>query len=83
MYIYSFCSRQYLCSDPTEITFKPHHPRGAVQLSFKVIHSEPDLLPTTTPEKEHRAGSTSVYSLCFRHSWEDWTVAAAEKIWMP
>ena len=26
-YISSFCGRQDLCSDPTEQTLKPHHPR--------------------------------------------------------
>ena len=44
-------------------------------LSFKQKHSRHDLLPTTTPEKMHRAGSTSVYCVCrlhegIRHRWE-------------
>ena len=48
-------------------------------------HSRHDLLPTTTPGKVHRAGSTSVYCLCrlhegIRHRWEDWTMAATEEI---
>ena len=30
-------------------------------------HSRHDLLPTTTPGKVHRAGSTSVYCLCRLH----------------
>ena len=89
-YISSFCSRQYLCSDPTEQTFK-HYPRGGardtVRLSFKQNHSRHDLLPTTTPGKMHRAGSTSVYCVRLhegiRHRWEDWTMAATEEIWMP
>ena len=59
-----FWSRKDLCSDPTELTLKPHYPRGgvgdAVRLSFKPKHSRHDLLPTTTPGKVHRAGSTSL-----------------------
>ena len=46
----------------TEQTLKPHYPRGGardtVWLSFKPKHSRRDLLPTTTPGKVHRAGST-------------------------
>ena len=43
--------------------------------------------PATTLRKMHRPRSTSVYSLCrlhegIQHRWEDWTVAAAEEIWM-
>ena len=91
-YSTSFCSRKALFSEPTDQTLKPHHPRGdardAVRLSFKPKHSRHDLLPMTTPGKVHRAGSTSVYCLCrlhegIQHRWEDWTVAAVEKIRMP
>ena len=92
MYISSFCSRQDLCSDHTEHTVKPHYPRGgardAVRLSIKPKHSRHDILPTTTPGKVHRAGSTPVYGLSrlpegIQHRWEDWTMASAEEIWMP
>ena len=38
--------------------------RDTVRLSFKQKHSRHDLLPTTTPGKMHRAGSTSVYCVC-------------------
>ena len=91
-YISSFCSRQDLCSNPTEQTLKPHYPRAGardtVWLSFKQKYSRHDLLPTITPGKMHRAGSTSVYCLCrlhegIRHRCEDWTMAATEEIWMP
>ena len=70
----------FLQQDPTEQTLKPHYPRGGardtVWLSFKQKHSRHDLLPTTTPGKMHRAGSTSVYCVCrlhegIRHRWED------------
>ena len=51
----------------------------------KPKHNRHDLLPTTTPGKVHRAGSTSVYCLCrlhegIRHYWEDWTMEATEEI---
>ena len=63
--------RQDLCSEATEQTLKPHYPiggpRDTVQLLFKPKHSRHDLLPTTTPGKVHRAGSTSVYCLCRLH----------------
>ena len=62
---------QDLCSDPTEQTLKPHYPSGGardvVLLSYKPKHSRHDLMPTTTPGKMHRAGSTSVYCLCRLH----------------
>ena len=83
---------QDLCSDPTEQTLKPHYPRGGarhtVRLWFKPKHNRHDLMPTITPGKVHRAGSTSVYCLCrlherIQHRWEDWTMAATEEIWMP
>ena len=59
----------------------PEGARDTVRLSFKQKHSGHDLLPTTTPGKMHRAGSTSVYCVCrlhegIRHRWEDWTMAA-------
>ena len=50
-----FSCRYYLCSDPTEQTVKPHHPRGgardAVWLSFEPEHRGHDILPTTTSGK--------------------------------
>ena len=78
-YISSFCSRQYhsRCSA-----------RDAVWLSFEPEQSGHDLLPAITPGRVNRSRSTSVYCLCrlheaIRHRWEDWTVVAAEEIWMP
>ena len=77
---------------PAEQTLKPHYPKGGardtVRLLFNPKHSRHDLLPTTTPGKGHRAGSTSVYCLCrlhkgIQHRCEDWTMAATEEIWMP
>ena len=38
-----------------------------MRLSFKPKHGRHELLPTTTPGKIHRAGSTSVYCLCRLH----------------
>ena len=37
------------------------------QSGFRSNHSRHDHLPTTTPGKVHRAGSTSVYCLCRLH----------------
>ena len=77
---------EYLCPSslkpdyPTEQTLKPHHPRcvagDAVRFSFKPQNNGCDLMPATTPGKEHRAESTPVYCLCrlhegIRHHWED------------
>ena len=88
----SMCSLLDFLYFPVHWVLKPQYlragARDTVRLSFKPNHSRHDFLPTTTQEKVHRAGSTSVYCLChlhegIQHRWEDWTMAATEEIWMP
>ena len=88
----SYETRQDICSDPTEQTLKPRHPRGgardSVWLSFEPEHSGHDILSATTPGKVNIARSTSVCCLSrlregIRHHLEGWTVSVAEEIWMP